>query len=77
MIPDSELNMKKFRVLLGQVQEIEYDEECENFPQLESAAEQAAVDAGSHMKEGNGDGSGAVLHCVQGDALWVTYLSQH
>ena len=29
------------------------------------------------MKEGNGDKSRAVLHRVQGDALWVTDLSQH
>ena len=29
------------------------------------------------MKEGNGDGAGAVLHCLQGDALWLTDLSQH
>ena len=29
------------------------------------------------MKEGNGDWEGAVLHHVQGDALWVTDLSQH
>ena len=76
-MPDSEVNMKKFWVLMGQGQEIEDDEECENFPQLESAAGQAAVDVGSHMKEGNGDWAGAVLHHVQGDALWVTDLSQH
>ena len=74
---DNEVNMKKFRVLMGQGQEIEDDEECENVPQLESAAGQAAVNAGSHMKEGNGDGAGAVLHRVQSDALWVTYLSQY
>ena len=41
---DSEVNMNKFRVLMGQGQEIEDDEECENVPQLESAARQAAVD---------------------------------
>ena len=29
------------------------------------------------MKEGTGYGSRAVLHRVQGDALWVEYLSQH
>ena len=43
-MPDSEVNMNKFRVLMGQGQEIEDDEECENVPQLESAARQAAVD---------------------------------
>ena len=76
-MPDSVINMNKFRVLLGQGQEIEDNEECENFPQLESATGQDVVDVRSHMKEGNGDGSGSVLHCVQGDVLWVTYLSQH
>ena len=34
VIPDSEVNMKKFRVIMGQGQEIEDDEECENVPQL-------------------------------------------
>ena len=29
------------------------------------------------MKEGNGEGAGAVLHRLQGDAIWLTYLSQH
>ena len=29
------------------------------------------------MKEGNGDGTGTVLYRVQGDALWVTYLSNN
>ena len=29
------------------------------------------------MKEGNGDGAGSVLHRLQGDALWLTDLSQH
>ena len=29
------------------------------------------------MKEGNGDRAGAVLHRLQGEALWLTYLSQH
>ena len=42
VMPDSEVNMKKSRVLMGQ--EIEDDEECENVPQLESAARQVAVD---------------------------------
>ena len=77
VMPDSEVNMKKFWVLMGQGQEFEDGEECENFPQLESAAGQAAVDVGSHMKEDNGDWAWAVLHHVQGNALWVTDLSQH
>ena len=38
VMPDSEVNMNKFRVMVGQGQEIEDDKECENFPQLESAA---------------------------------------
>ena len=38
VMPDSELNMKKYRVLMGQGQEVEDDEECENVPQLQSAA---------------------------------------
>ena len=29
------------------------------------------------MEEGSGDRAGSVLHCVQGDALWVIDLSQH
>ena len=29
------------------------------------------------MKEGSVDGAGAVLHRLQGDALWFTDLSQH
>ena len=29
------------------------------------------------MKEGNGDGAGEVLYRLQGDALWLKYLSQH
>ena len=62
---------------MGQGQNIEDDEECENVPQLESAAKQAAVDVGLHMKEGNGDGEGAVLHRLQGDDLWLKDLSQH
>ena len=37
VMPDSGVNMKKFRVLMGQGHEIEDDEECENFPQLGSA----------------------------------------
>ena len=74
---ESGVNMKKFKVLMGQGQEIEDDEECENVPQLESAAGQAAVDVGSHKKEVNGDGLGSVLHRIQGDTLWVTDLSQH
>ena len=74
---ESEVNMNKFGVLMGQGQEIEDDVECENVPQLESAARKAAVDVGSHMKEGNGDGAGAVLHRLQGDALWLKYFSQH
>ena len=69
--------MKKFRVLVGQGQEIEDDEECENVPQLESSARQAAVEVGSNMKEGNGDGLGAVLHRLQGEAIWLIYLSEH
>ena len=69
--------MKKFGVIMGQGQEIDNDEECENFPQLESAAGKAVVDVGSHMKEGNGDGAGEVLHRVQGHDLGVTALSQH
>ena len=77
VMPDSEVNMKKFGVIMGQGQEIDNDEECENFPQLESAAGQAVVDVGSHMKEGNGDGAGEVLHRVQGHDLGVTALSQH
>ena len=60
-----------------QGQEIEDDAEFHHVPQLESAAGQATVDVGLHMKEGNGDESGAVLHHVKGDALWVTDLSQH
>ena len=76
VMPDSEVNMKKFRVFMGQGQDIEDDEECENVPQLESAARQAAVDVGFHMKEGNGDGEGVLLHHLQGDALWLTYFSQ-
>ena len=62
---------------MGQWHEIEDDKECENVPQLESPAGKAAVDVRSHMKEGNDDGAGSVLHRVQGDALWVTDLSQH
>ena len=77
VVPDSEVNMKKSRVLMGQGQEIEDDEECENVPQLESSARQAAVDVRSNMKEGNGDRSGSVLHRLQGEALWLTDLSQH
>ena len=34
LMPDSELNMNKFRVLMCQGQEIEDDEECDNVPQL-------------------------------------------
>ena len=68
-MPESEVNMNKFRLLMGQGQDIEDDEECENVPQPESAARQASVDVGSHMKEGNGDGAGLVLHRIQGDAL--------
>ena len=34
VVSDSEGNMKKFRVLVGQGQDIEDDEECENVPQL-------------------------------------------
>ena len=45
-MPDSEVSMKKFRVLMGQGQDIEDDEECENVPQLEYAARQAANDVG-------------------------------
>ena len=60
VMPDSEVNMNKFRVIMGKGQEIEDDEECENVPQLESAAKQAVVDVGLHMKEGNGDGEGTV-----------------
>ena len=67
--------MNKVKLLMGQVQEIEDDEESENFPQLESSARQAAVDVRSRMKEGNGDGTGSVLHHAQVDALGVTYLS--
>ena len=29
------------------------------------------------MKEGKGDGAGAVLYRLQGEALWLTDLSQH
>ena len=29
------------------------------------------------MKEGNSDGAGALLQHTQGDAIWVTYLSQY
>ena len=64
VMPDSEVNMKKFRLLVGQGQDMEDDEECDNVPQLESAARQATVDVGSHMKEGNGDGAGAVLYLL-------------
>ena len=49
----------------------------ENVPQLGSATGQAAVDVRSRMKEGNGDGAGAVLQSSQGDALVVTALLQH
>ena len=49
----------------------------ENFPQLESAARQAAVDSRSRIQEGNGDGAGELLQRTQGDALGVTALSQH
>ena len=76
-MPDSGLNMNKFRVLVYQGQEFEDDEERENVTQLESADSQAAVDVGSHMKERNGDGAGAVLHRLQGDAIWSTDLSKH
>ena len=58
-----------------QVQQIEDDEESENFPQLEYPAGQAAVGVGQRVKEGNGDGAGAVLHHAQGDVLRVTALS--
>ena len=61
-MPNSEENMKKVGVIMGQGQEIEDDEECENVPQLEYTAGQAAVDVGSRMKEGNGEGGVAVLH---------------
>ena len=69
VMPNSEVDMNKFRVLVSQGQEIEDDEECENVTQLESADGHAAVDVGLHMKEGNGDRAGEVLHGVQGDAL--------
>ena len=46
----------------------------ENVSQLESAACQAAVDVILRMKEGNGDGAGAVLQRSQGDALGVIDL---
>ena len=75
-MPDSEVNMKKVKLLMVQRQEIE-DGKNENVLQLEYAAGQAAVDVGSHKKEVNGDGSGSVLHRIQGDTLWVTDLSQH
>ena len=52
-------------------------QECENVPQLESAAGQATVDVRLGMKEGNGDGEGSVLNLVNGGAIWVTDLSQH
>ena len=42
-IPDSEVNMKKVKVLIGRGQYIEDDKSCENVPQLESSAGQAAV----------------------------------
>ena len=73
MVPDSEVNINKSRVLIDQGQEIEDEEEYYNAPQLEPTDGQAAVDVGS----GNGDGKGSVLHRVQCDALWVTDLSQH
>ena len=38
VMPDREINMNKFRLLMGQGQDIEDDKECENFHQLESAA---------------------------------------
>ena len=38
VMPESGVNMKKFRVLMGQGQEIEDDDEYENVPQLDSAA---------------------------------------
>ena len=69
--------MKKVGLIMGQGQEIDNDEECENFPQLESATGHVVVDVGSHVKEGNGDGEGAVLHLVQGHDLGVIDLSQH
>ena len=46
VMPESEVNMKKFRVLMGQGKEIEDDEECENVPQLESTDRKATVDVG-------------------------------
>ena len=62
---------------MGQGQEIDDAVECKNVPQLESTARQAAADVGSSMKEGNGDGAGAVLQRLQGESLWLIYLSQH
>ena len=76
-MPDSEVNMKKVKLLMGRGQEIEDDEESENFSQLESAAGQAAVDVVLRMKKGSSTGGGIVLHCAQGDALGMTDLSQH
>ena len=46
VMPESEVNMKKFKVLVGQGQDIEVEKECENIPQLEYAARQAANDVG-------------------------------
>ena len=43
-MPNSEVNMKKNRVLMGQGQKIEDDGECDNVPQLESAVRQDAVE---------------------------------
>ena len=46
VMPDSEVNMKKFRILMVQGQEIEDDAEFHHVPQLESAARQALFDVG-------------------------------
>ena len=47
---DSEVNVNSVSVLMGQGQYNEDDEECENVPQLESTAGQAAVDVELLMK---------------------------
>ena len=49
----------------------------QNVTQLEPANGKAAVNVISCMKEGNSDGAGALLQHTQGDAIWVTYLSQY